>query len=760
SNDDSVTSFTSWGPVDDGRIKPDISGPGCQSDGDTTVTSTSSSGGYTGKCGTSMAAPSITGLSALLLQDYRIQFPARPDFRNSTLKAMLANTAQDIEQVGPDFMTGYGSVRIEPAINLMRAENFVEESVSQGDTYSVIIVVNPGDPTLKVTLAWDDVPGTPNVDPALVNDLDLQVFDPNGVRRFPWTLDPLNPATPAVQSAEDHVNNIEQVQVNSPIAGAWQVDIVGFNIPQGPQPFSIAAAPVLVNCSDAGIARLDRSKYACESEARVTVIDCGLNADDLIVETVSVNVASGTEAAGESLLLTETAAASAVFVSTIGLSTVDAAGVVQVTAGDTVTLTYIDTDDGGGGLNVVVTDNAIVDCTAPVISNVQGAAVGPRDASISFDTDELTFGSVSYGLSCGSLDNSASRGLATAHSFNVSGLTDATTYFFSVAATDEAGNSSADDNSGACYSFTTPDVPDFFSEQFAAGVDLANSSIMFTPNGSFDFYSACVVPIAALPTDPTGGTNVSLSDDGSTSFTPSQPVLLYGAAHATVYINANGNVTFDSADGDYTETFAEHFGEPRIAALWDDINPATGGQISWKALPDGVAVTYLAVPELSTSNSNTFQIEMFYDGRIQISYLDDIQDAITGLSAGNGLDPDFLQTDLSAAGSCGPRPPSAAGQSLQTDQNTPLVITLMASDDGLPDPLAALTYQIVTLPLGQLRDSGDDHLIVAGDLPYTLIASGNQIDYTPGAGFAGADAFQFQANDGGVPPDGGSSTSA
>jgi len=42
SNNDSMTSFSSWGPVDDGRMKPDVSGPGCQSNDDFGVTSTDS----------------------------------------------------------------------------------------------------------------------------------------------------------------------------------------------------------------------------------------------------------------------------------------------------------------------------------------------------------------------------------------------------------------------------------------------------------------------------------------------------------------------------------------------------------------------------------------------------------------------------------------------------------------------------------------------------------------------------------------------
>ena len=58
SNDDSVTSFTSWGPCDDGRLKPDVSAPGCETGGDGGVTSSTatSDSSYSSFCGTSTAA--------------------------------------------------------------------------------------------------------------------------------------------------------------------------------------------------------------------------------------------------------------------------------------------------------------------------------------------------------------------------------------------------------------------------------------------------------------------------------------------------------------------------------------------------------------------------------------------------------------------------------------------------------------------------------------------------------------------------------
>ena len=63
-----------------------------------------------------MAAPTTTGLCALLLEDFRFEMPDAPDPRNSTLKMMLAHTAEDRGNLGPDYQFGYGSVRVVDAI--------------------------------------------------------------------------------------------------------------------------------------------------------------------------------------------------------------------------------------------------------------------------------------------------------------------------------------------------------------------------------------------------------------------------------------------------------------------------------------------------------------------------------------------------------------------------------------------------------------------------------------------------------------------
>ena len=461
SDDDSVTSFTSWGPADDGRLKPDISAPGCQSDGDGAVTSCSSSSdtGYTGMCGTSMASPTACGVSALLLQDFRDQFPGEPDFRNSTLKTLLAHNAEDVQNVGPDYQTGYGSVRIGRTVDFMRTGNFLEAQVEQEGTYSVLVSVNPDDTQVKVTIAWDDLPGTPNVDPALVNDLDLRVLDPSSELHYPWTLDPDNPADPAVRTQADHVNNIEQVLIDDPEPGVYRVEVYGYNLPEGPQPFSLCASPVLIACSSQGMIALDAALYSCTATAEIQVVDCDLNADEGTVETTTITIASDSEPGGETVLLTETGPETADFRGTIPFDVADSPGVLHVADGDTVTATYVDADDGQGGYEVPVVTSALVDCQGPVISNVQVVDIGSETATVTFDTDEPAVGTVRYGLSCGSLTGSAAESsFGISHTVMLTGLDFGTQYFFAVDAMDHQGNPSTDDSGGDCYSFSTPDV--------------------------------------------------------------------------------------------------------------------------------------------------------------------------------------------------------------------------------------------------------------------------------------------------------------
>jgi len=291
SNNDSITSFTSWGPSDDGRLRPVISAPGCQSNGDGGVTSLDSDfdSDYTTLCGTSMASPTAAGVAALIVQDFRANFAGQPGPSNQLMKTWLAHTAVDLGNAGPDNQTGFGSIRGVEAVEFVRTGNWDEDVVVDGGIKTYTVNVGAGDGQLKLTLAWDDAPGTPNVGNALVNDLDLVVIDPSGGRHFPWTINPGSPGSPAVQTQEDHLNNLEQVLVNNPEVGTWNVQIVGTSVPEGPQGFALSSTPALGDgllATSLISAVPDLLAPATPLEVRVTVVP---GVDQLVPGTVELN---------------------------------------------------------------------------------------------------------------------------------------------------------------------------------------------------------------------------------------------------------------------------------------------------------------------------------------------------------------------------------------------------------------------------------------------------------------------------------------
>ncbi len=354
---------------------------------------------------------------------------------------------------------------------------------------------------------------------------------------------------------------------------------------------------------------------------------------------------------------TESAADSAQFLGTIALSETNSVGVLLVAEGDTVTVTYQDADDGSGS-PATTTATAIVDCTPPVISGVELVDVDARSATITFDTDEPARGIIYYGLSCGNLNQTAEgSGYSTSPIVEVTDLESGVTYYFAVGAEDQAGNPAYDDNAGSCYSFTTPAVPVYFTEQYEGDFDLAYSSVVFAPDGSEDFYDGCVEGISEFPTDPAGGTEITLTDDGfvEVAVSDGETVSLYGVEYSSFYVGANGFITFGGGDTAWSESLENHFDMPRISVLFRDFSPQNGGTVSYKQLTDRVVVTYENCPEYPNVGLNTFQVEMHFDGTIVLSYLAmDATYGVTGLSAGNGVPGDFYETDLSEMSRCCP----------------------------------------------------------------------------------------------------------
>ncbi len=193
---------------------------------------------------------------------------------------------------------------------------------------------------------------------------------------------------------------------------------------------------------------------------------------------------------------------------------------------------------------------------------------------------------------------------------------------------------------------------DFLTELFdTTANDTAGTSYFFVPAAAAGGYAFARSPTTAFPTNPTGGTTLSLSDDSSSQVTLSggAQVTLHGIDYGAFFVGSNGYLTFTTGDSNLSESFATHFNQPRISALFDDLDPGAGGSVSYRQLADRVAVTWQNVPQFGTTDSNSFQIEMFFDGRITITILAiAATDGLIGLSAGGGTPADFTESDFSA----------------------------------------------------------------------------------------------------------------
>lgn len=262
SDDGTMTSFSSWGPTDDGRIKPEVVAPGCEWGGEAGIYSTLPGGTYAAWCGTSMATPVTSGVAATLYERWRATFAAgAPDVDPlpATIKAALVGTARDGGPVGPDYAFGFGAVDAAAAhAALASTRSVVEERDGLGNGGERSYAVQPDGGALKVTLVWSDVPAADNAAKTLVNDLDLSATAPDDSTVLPWTLDPAAPSAPAVRGA-DHTNVVEQVEIEGPQAGTYVIRVRGHAVPSGPQPYSLvlSGGSFVTSAHDVAVADLD-----------------------------------------------------------------------------------------------------------------------------------------------------------------------------------------------------------------------------------------------------------------------------------------------------------------------------------------------------------------------------------------------------------------------------------------------------------------------------------------------------------------------
>ncbi|MEM6264971.1 MAG: S8 family serine peptidase [Bacteroidota bacterium] len=232
-DDDRLANSSSRGPASDGRLKPDVAAYG------NGQVSTFPDNRYRNFGGTSAAAPGVAGVSALLYQAFSIVNPGST-VPAGLVKACLLNSADDLGNMGPDYLFGWGRVNTKRALQPIVEESWQTGTVDQGDTAIFQMVIGPDVRKARFMIYWNDPDVSPLAARALVNDLDITVTGPNGIVHLPWQLDPTprtnNLSSPAFKG-RDTLNNMEQVEITSLIPGPYTIEVRGRSLGQGPQPF-------------------------------------------------------------------------------------------------------------------------------------------------------------------------------------------------------------------------------------------------------------------------------------------------------------------------------------------------------------------------------------------------------------------------------------------------------------------------------------------------------------------------------------------
>ena len=267
-----MSSFSSFGPSDDGRIKPEISMKGVAVN--STLSLTDQAAGL--MSGTSMASPGVTG-GVLLLQQYYNQLYSS-FMRAQSVKGVILHTASEAGYTdGPDYEFGWGLINLENAAKVIRDRNLNinpsvmdEKTLATGTTFSQQITASGTQP-LKVSISWTD-PASPTnnagtVDPNtkyLVNDLDVKVTSSNGTVYYPWKLQGMaDPSGEATRISTNNVDNFERVDIENP-SGTYTI--------------TVSHKGVLVN----GLQKFTLIATA-DNLAKLSTSDLNVSSDDIIL---------------------------------------------------------------------------------------------------------------------------------------------------------------------------------------------------------------------------------------------------------------------------------------------------------------------------------------------------------------------------------------------------------------------------------------------------------------------------------------------
>ena len=474
---DTMADFSSRGPCQDGRIKPDLVAPG------TWIASAASSAApdeaaiawtaiddyYVYMGGTSMSGPHAAGAAAVFVQYYKsLHTNAMPS--PALVKAALINSAVELDESNggpgpvPNNDEGWGRINLANIIvtNLNSAPRYyqyLDQSVllTNSQVYVQHVLVQNSDQPLKITLAYTDVPGFPGAIPALVNDLDLEVVAPDGTlyrgNQFGAGESVPNAPTP------DKLNNVEGIYLSQPAPGDYLVRVRGSKIVQDAitntpsvidQDFALVSSGNLAR-PGTGFILLDHPSYTAPGVMQIEVFDAARAASN----TVSVLVTNLTAHKSVTNLLHASGNYGAFTGAVATVTGTAGAGQIQIANGDNLEANYFDS----GGAKRIAT--AVADLVSPVISSVASTTdVGVL--TITWQTSEPATSIVRYGTNSSNLNLGVTNlALVTSHVVKLTGLIPGRTYFYLIVSGDAAGNTTTNNNGGADYTFigvATPTV--------------------------------------------------------------------------------------------------------------------------------------------------------------------------------------------------------------------------------------------------------------------------------------------------------------
>jgi len=248
-----VANYSSHGPTDDGRIKPDIAGSGANIVSTQSATNTS----YDTYSGTSMAAPGVTS-TMLLLQEYYLRLHNRY-MKAATLKGLVLHSADDVDVPGPDYKMGWGVINAKTAAEIITTTDYssfiIEASLKENEVYSVTVDAKVGE-SLLASISWTDPVGNyinkgnlNDATPALVNDLDIRITK-NNETYYPWLLNPRQASSPAKQG-DNTVDPFEKIKIDK-ASGTYTITVSHKGkITNGVQNFSLIVSGAKVTACEA-----------------------------------------------------------------------------------------------------------------------------------------------------------------------------------------------------------------------------------------------------------------------------------------------------------------------------------------------------------------------------------------------------------------------------------------------------------------------------------------------------------------------------